>query len=68
MPTPLKYNAEYHDDWAWSLALKGATDQEVAEAFGVSKRTQYVERTFTLSGWWEYDRTPKSRRLCTRGQ
>lgn len=39
MPTPLKYNAEYHDDWAWSLALKGATDQELAEAFGVSKRT-----------------------------
>lgn len=39
MPTPMKYNPEYHDDWAWSLALKGATDQEVAEAFGVSKRT-----------------------------
>lgn len=39
MAAPMKYNPEYHDDWAWSLALKGATDQEVAEAFGVSKRT-----------------------------
>ena len=34
-----KYNPEYHDDWAWSLALKGATDEEVAEAFGISRRT-----------------------------
>ncbi len=34
-----RYNPEYHDDWAWSLALKGATDQEVAEAFGISRRT-----------------------------
>lgn len=39
MPTPLKYNCEYHDDWAWSLALKGATDQDVADAFGVTRRT-----------------------------
>lgn len=39
MPAKLLYNPEYHDDWAWSLALKGATDQEVAEAFGVTKRT-----------------------------
>ena len=34
-----KYNAEYHDDWAWSLAAKGATNEEIAEAMGVSKRT-----------------------------
>jgi hypothetical protein len=33
-----KYNPEYHDDWAWSLAMKGATDQEIADAFGVSVR------------------------------
>lgn len=39
MPTPLKYNQKYHDDWAWSLAIKGATDQEIAEAFHVSRRT-----------------------------
>ena len=39
MPAALKYNSEYHDDWAWSLALKGATDEEVADAFGISKRT-----------------------------
>lgn len=39
MPAQLLYNPDYHDDWAWSLALKGATDQELAEAFGVSKRT-----------------------------
>lgn len=39
MPAALRYNPEYHDDWAWSLGLKGATDLELAEAFGVSKRT-----------------------------
>ncbi len=39
MAASCKYNSEYHDDWAWSLALKGATDEEVAEAFGVSRRT-----------------------------
>lgn len=39
MPTPLKYNSAYHDDWAWSLAIKGATDQDIAEAFHVSRRT-----------------------------
>ena len=39
MPAQLLYNPDYHDDWAWSLALKGAPDQELAEAFGVSKRT-----------------------------
>lgn len=39
MSTPLKYNKEYHDDWAWSLAIKGATDQEIADAFKVSRRT-----------------------------
>ena len=39
MAAPLKYNQEYHDDWAWSLAIKGATDEEIAEAFGISVRT-----------------------------
>lgn len=34
-----KYNAAYHDDWAWSLAAMGATNEEIAEAMGVSKRT-----------------------------
>lgn len=34
-----KYNALYHDDWAWSLAAMGATNEEIAEAMGVSKRT-----------------------------
>ena len=33
------YNEQYHDDWAWSLSLKGATDEEMAEAFGISVRT-----------------------------
>ena len=36
--TPL-YNPDYHDDWVWSLAMKGATDQEIADAFGVSTKT-----------------------------
>ena len=39
MAAPLKYNQAYHDDWAWSLAIKGATDVEIAEAFGISVRT-----------------------------
>ena len=32
MAAQLKYNPEYHDDWAWSLAIKGATDKEIADA------------------------------------
>lgn len=39
MPPLTKYNSEYHDDWAWSLAAKGAIDDEIAEAFGISVRT-----------------------------
>lgn len=39
MAAPLKYNQAYHDDWAWSLAIKGADDNEIAEAFGISVRT-----------------------------
>ena len=39
MAAQLKYNQAYHDDWAWSLAIKGATDIEIAEAFGISVRT-----------------------------
>ncbi len=39
MPPIPKYNPEYHDDWGWSLASKGAIDDEIAEAFGISVRT-----------------------------
>lgn len=39
MAATQKYNPEYHDDWAWSLAIRGATDQEIADSFGVSRRT-----------------------------
>lgn len=34
-----KYNPDYHDDWAWSLAAMGATNEEIAEAFGVNEKT-----------------------------
>ncbi len=34
-----KYNKDYHDDWAWSLAAMGATNEEIGDAIGVSKRT-----------------------------
>lgn len=37
--TKYKYNPEYHVDWAWSLAVKGATDEEIAEAFGIARWT-----------------------------
>lgn len=39
MPATLKYRSEFHDDWAWSLAIRGATDKDIAEAFGISRRT-----------------------------
>lgn len=39
MAAAQKYKSEYHDDWAWSLAIRGATDKEIAEAFGVARRT-----------------------------
>lgn len=34
-----KYNPAYHDNWAWSLAVMGATNEDIAKAFGVSSRT-----------------------------
>lgn len=39
MAATSKYNAEYHDDWAWSLAIRGATDEEMAQSFGITRRT-----------------------------
>lgn len=36
---PYKYDPAYHDAWAFSLAIKGATDEEIAEAFDVNIRT-----------------------------
>lgn len=39
MAAKIKYNPDYHDDWAWSLAAMGATNDEIANAMGVSKRT-----------------------------
>ena len=39
MAGKVKYNPDYHDDWAWSLAAMGATDKEIATAIGVSERT-----------------------------
>ena len=36
---PYKYDSTYHDAWVFSLAIKGATDEEIAEAFGVTRRT-----------------------------
>lgn len=44
----MKFNPKYHIDWAWSLAIKGATDADLANAFGVSERT--------INRWkYEYD-------------
>lgn len=39
MAAKQKYNALYHDDWAWSLAAMGATNKEIADAMDVSVRT-----------------------------
>lgn len=38
---PTKYDAKAHVPWAASLARRGCTDEEMAEAFGVSVRTLY---------------------------
>jgi len=35
----IKYDSKIHDAWAFSLVIKGATDEEIAEAFGVNRRT-----------------------------
>jgi len=39
MPVQTRYNQKYHDAWGWSLASKGATDEEIAAAFGISRMT-----------------------------
>lgn len=39
MAKQTKYNPDYHIPWAWSLAIKGATDAEIADAMDVSVRT-----------------------------
>lgn len=39
MAAKTKYNPLYHDDWAWSLAAMGATNEEIALAMGVAERT-----------------------------
>lgn len=39
MAARMKYNALYHDDWAWSMAAMGATNEDIADAIGISKRT-----------------------------
>lgn len=39
MANTLRYNPDYHPDWAWSLYINGATDEEVANAFHVKRRT-----------------------------
>ena len=33
------YNSQFHDDWAWSLAIRGSTEEEIAQAMGISRRT-----------------------------
>ena len=43
---PPKYNQKYHDPWAFSLACEGKTDEEIAEAFGIARRT--IDR-------WKYE-------------
>ena len=36
---PSKYNAKYHDPWAFSLACDGHTDAEIADAMDINERT-----------------------------
>ncbi|MBQ3349193.1 MAG: hypothetical protein IJG38_02230 [Thermoguttaceae bacterium] len=39
MARPTKYEPKYHNDWAWSLAILGATDREIAQSMGISLST-----------------------------
>ena len=39
---PTKYDASVHVPWGRSLAKRGCTDEEMAEAFGVGVRTIYA--------------------------
>lgn len=39
MAERVEYNPKYHDNWAWSLAARGCTMQEIADAFKIAKRT-----------------------------
>lgn len=39
MARPPKYDSAKHDDWGWSLAAMGATNEEIADYMGISKRT-----------------------------
>lgn len=48
-----KYNAPYHDNWAWSLAAMGATNEEIALAMGVSERT--IMRYLMSKGAYTYE-------------
>jgi transposase-like protein len=34
-----RYRKDFHDPWAWSLAVKGATIEEIAAAFGIARKT-----------------------------
>lgn len=38
---PSKYSADVHVPWGRSLAKRGCTDEEIAEAFGITVRTLY---------------------------
>ncbi|GHU51727.1 hypothetical protein AGMMS49975_06090 [Clostridia bacterium] len=53
--TPL-YRSEFHDPWAWSLAILGRTDVEIAEAMGISRKT--------LSAW-KYTKMPDNTKVLT---
>jgi len=53
---PYKYDSKYHDAWAFSLAIKGATDDEIAEAFGVARKT--IER-------WSFTKNDKGEKILS---
>jgi transposase len=37
--TAYKYNEKFHDAWAFSLAIRGATNEDIADAFEVDRKT-----------------------------
>jgi len=39
MARPKEYIQDLHDSWAWSLAMEGLTDKEIAQKMGIAKST-----------------------------
>ena len=58
MAAKVKYNPDYHDNWAWSLAAMGATNEEIAKAMGVSD-AKVIRSLYQRAVGYEYEEEKK---------